>query len=122
MKYILGFLLLISLNSFSATYYFSSTGNDNTGNGSIGTPWQTLNKLSSITLAAGDIIAFKSGETITGTASINQNGASGNPITFTTYNGTTPAILSGFGSLASTGLWTNVGSVSMTSTSIETLS
>ncbi len=101
------FLLAAGQRGFAASYYFSSSGN-NSAAGTIGAPWQTLNKLNSINLAPGDFVYFKSGETIAGEANIIGSGVNDLPITFTTYNGTLPAILSGYSDLSSTGSWTNI--------------
>lgn len=44
-----------------ATYYISTTGNDNTGNGSIGLPWKTLKKATTVVTTFGDIIHVNPG-------------------------------------------------------------
>lgn len=44
-----------------AIFYISPTGNDTTGNGSIGAPWKTLKKATTSVTTAGDIIYVKSG-------------------------------------------------------------
>jgi hypothetical protein len=48
-------------NSFAATWYISTTGNDVTGDGSIGNPWRTLHKATQTVLTAGDIIHVNAG-------------------------------------------------------------
>lgn len=44
-----------------ATYYISTTGNDTTGNGSIGLPWKTLKKATTVAISFGDIIHINPG-------------------------------------------------------------
>ncbi len=44
-----------------ATKYISTTGNDSTGDGSIGTPWRTLFKATSVVTTPGDIIHVVAG-------------------------------------------------------------
>lgn len=44
-----------------ATYYISTTGNDTTGNGSIGLPWKTLKKATTVATTFGDIIHVNPG-------------------------------------------------------------
>jgi len=46
---------------FSATWYISPSGNDLTGNGTIGNPWKTLYKATQTVLAIGDIIHVNAG-------------------------------------------------------------
>jgi len=97
MKRIAGilFIYLLNLSLYSQNYYVSSsTGNDNNDGLTESTPWQTLSKVSSSTFAAGDIIAFKSGDTWREELTIPSGGESGNPITFSSYGtGYKPRIL-----------------------------
>lgn len=92
-------LLCLSGPSWAATYYVATTGNDTTGNGSIGTPWRTCTKAMA-NIAAGDTVYFRGGtyqEYCTETA----NGTSGSRITLATYPGET-AIFDGSGISAGT--------------------
>jgi uncharacterized repeat protein (TIGR02059 family) len=86
-------LFLISLMSSAATYYVSPTGSDASGNGSIGSPWFTLNKAwSSVT--AGDIIYMRGG-TYYYTSAQNLTGKSGNSSSYINvwnYAGENPII------------------------------
>lgn len=86
-------LFLISLISSAATYYVSPTGSDASGNGSIGSPWFTLNKAwSSVT--AGDIVYMRGG-TYYYTSAQNLTGKSGNSsnyINVWNYSGENPII------------------------------
>lgn len=54
-------LILLLQNSFAQTYYISPLGNDVTGNGSIGNPWNSLYKATSTVTTAGSIIHVKAG-------------------------------------------------------------
>lgn len=62
MKYIFGVFsfLFLSHFAFAGTIYISVSGNDITGNGSIGNPYATLSKASTVALS-GDVIYFTSG-------------------------------------------------------------
>ena len=61
-------------------FYFSSTGNDATGTGTLVNPWQSLDKLSklvtngTVTFQPGDTVAFKCGETFFGRITDNYTG------------------------------------------------
>jgi hypothetical protein len=74
----------------------STTGNDGTGDGSIGSPWKTIEHSSSM-LSAGDTLYIRGGthrsakaDTIVNRFYINNmNGSSGNIITITNYPGET---------------------------------
>ncbi len=107
MKNIISILLLIlSLNSFGADYYFSSsTGNDLTGTGAIGSPYASITKLNSITYAAGSRIYLKRGDTFTGTININ-SGALGNPVLIDAYSTGVNPIVTQMTTLSS---WTPLG-------------
>ncbi|MBK8496131.1 MAG: T9SS type A sorting domain-containing protein [Chitinophagaceae bacterium] len=54
------FLFFPAVFCLAATYYISPTGNDATGNGTIGNPWRTLFKATS-TVTAGNIIHVNAG-------------------------------------------------------------
>ena len=45
----------------TAVYYISPTGNDSTGDGTIGNPWASWNKIDSITLNPGDTVYIRGG-------------------------------------------------------------
>ncbi len=59
------FLLLISLFicgiTNATTYYISPSGNDATGNGTIGNPWRTLSKATQTVTTFGDVIHVLAG-------------------------------------------------------------
>jgi hypothetical protein len=50
-----------------AIYYFATAGNDAAGTNSQATPWQTISKANGLTLAPGDSLLFKGGDTFSGT-------------------------------------------------------
>jgi hypothetical protein len=53
-------ILIAAYPAYSSTYFVSTTGNDTTGDGSIGNPWRTIGKGVSMA-AAGDIIYVRAG-------------------------------------------------------------
>lgn len=57
---VLNFFVLLSMAGFSATYYVDVSGN-NSNNGSIGSPWQTLTNACSKVTTPGDIIHLNAG-------------------------------------------------------------
>lgn len=75
-------------------YYISTSGNDN-NSGDKNNPWQTIEKLNSILLKAGDSVFLKSGETFTGTLLISdkEKGTEHTPIIVTSYGGSENAII-----------------------------
>ncbi|MBO9610494.1 MAG: carbohydrate-binding cenc domain protein, partial [Paenibacillaceae bacterium] len=72
------------------TYYVATTGNDTTGNGTIGNPWRTIQKAASL-MAAGDTCIIRAG-TYRETVTPANSGTAGNPITFKAYTGETVTI------------------------------
>lgn len=77
-----------------ATYYIATTGNNTTGDGSIGNPWATFQKAAD-SVSAGDTV-YARGGTYAGYWSSSANGTIGSPITFSSYAGET-AIIDGAG-------------------------
>jgi hypothetical protein len=78
-------------NGTAISYYIDSQNGDDDNSGtSENSPWQTIDKVSSMTFQPGDHIYFKRGSSYTGTVTINGNGNSDAPITVSTY-GTGPA-------------------------------
>jgi len=61
--FVLWSVCLITLSSFSmaAEYYVSTTGDDTTGNGTITTPYQTIQHVLDNVAASGDIITLRGG-------------------------------------------------------------
>lgn len=66
-----------------ATYYVDSSAGGG-GNGSVGTPWNTLGSITG--LAAGDLIHIKG--SFTGAWTLGASGSAGDPITFQGYTTT----------------------------------
>lgn len=102
------FLICGSLVSSSGqtTYYVASSGSDNNSGRSADSPFQTLNKVNSLTLQPGDNLLFRRGDTFRGSLVIRQSGSSGSPIVIDAYgSGNKPSIA---GSVP-VGNWTNTG-------------
>ena len=95
----MGLVLVLASLADAATYYVATTGNDTTGNGSIGTPWRTIQKAAN-TVVAGDAVIVRGG-TYAQYITIAANGTAGNRITFQPYPGET-AIIDGSGTTAPT--------------------
>jgi hypothetical protein len=57
----ISFIFCLTINGFAATFYISPSGNDVTGDGSIGNPWRTLYKATQTVLTGGDIIHVNAG-------------------------------------------------------------
>jgi len=80
MKYqitaILSLLLFIRVNSYAATYYLSSSKGDDSRTvlqaQKSTTPWQSLSKINSMTLAPGDVVNLKRGDVFTGFLTVGQ--------------------------------------------------
>lgn len=73
------------------TYYVASTGNDTNDGRSIDKPLQSLVKVNSLSLQAGDVVLFRRGDTFRGTLLIRRSGIAGKPIRFDAYgNGNKP--------------------------------
>jgi len=79
-----------------ATYYISPSGNDSTGNGTLGNPWFSLNKAWTV-VAAGDVIYLRGGTYTYSTQQylVGKNGSSGNPILILAYASESPIITRG---------------------------
>ena len=107
----LAFVILYS-HSDAASYYFSTTGGDDSRTAAQArnpsTPWKTINKLNAVFpgLQPGDAILFKRGETFYGSIHISKSGSQGAPIVFSAYGtGSKPVITS----LVSLKNWVHVG-------------
>jgi hypothetical protein len=79
--------------STGPNYYIDSiSGSDDNNGTSEESPWQSLDKVSSITFQAGDNIYFKRGSSYSGCVTINGDGTADNPITISAYgNGDAPS-------------------------------
>ena len=96
-------VLAIGLAAFPAhasSYYVATNGN-NSANGSLATPFKTIQQAASV-MVAGDTCYIRAG-TYRETVTPVNSGTSLNPITFTNYNGE-PVLVSGLDVI--TNLWT----------------
>ncbi|MFD2569140.1 right-handed parallel beta-helix repeat-containing protein [Spirosoma soli] len=88
------------------TYYVASSGNDANNGQSINTPFQTITKVNSLPLQAGDAVLFRRGDTFRGTLTIRQSGVAGKPIVVDAYGSGNKPIIAGSAVLTN---WMNVG-------------
>ena len=94
---------------YTPTYYVDAINGLDSNNGtSSSTAWKTMDKVTSSTLASGDVIAFNRGQTFSGNMAISESGTSGNPIILTAYGSGARPILGDKRLL--TGTWTSIGS------------
>ena len=75
-------------------YYLSNTGDDS-NEGTITSPWATLNKISSTSLLPGDKVYFNRGDRFDGHFVVNGSGEENNPIVITSYGNGAQPIISG---------------------------
>ena len=86
------------LHCSASTYYISSSnGNDNNNGLSTQSPFQSIDKLNSLTFFPGDSILFMSGDYFEGMFWIKGSGNSQQDIVVDRYNGSTRPIINGFG-------------------------
>ena len=111
------FIVFYLIPLHATDYYFSSSSTSATEDGSQTNPYKSLSALGSITLAAGDNVYFKAGDVFRGQMTVTRSGASGAPITFTTYGGASHATISGAEKLTS---WSSSGGL-YTATSATTI-
>lgn len=79
-----------------STYYFSSSlGNDANSGLQENSPFQTISKLNSLVLSAGDQILFKRGDTFVGKIIISYSGLENAPIIYDSYGTGDKPILTG---------------------------
>ena len=82
----------------ASTYYISSSnGNDNNNGLSTQSPFQSIEKLNSLTFLPGDSILFMSGDYFEGMFWIKGSGNSQQDIVVDCYNGTARPTINGFG-------------------------
>lgn len=103
----------ISIEATAKNYYFSnSTGNDSyssTQAQNIATPWKSINKLNSFfnSLAPGDSVLFKRGESFYGAITVSKSGAFNNHIVFGAYGTGLNPIITGFSTITNWVLLSN---------------
>lgn len=102
-KFIVSVLLLsTSMLVHAIDYYISqSSGNDNNSGLSSLSPFQTLTRVNSLSLSAGDSVLFESGERWEGMLWPKGSGTSNAPITISVYGSGTKPIIDGDGYQAS---------------------
>ena len=101
-----------------ASFYFSTSGSNTTGDGSIGNPWQNFKgKKNGVgALAPGDICYFKYGDVWTGSNAevvVESSGLSGNVITLDAYGTPGDGLPTFCGSAITTAGWTYTGANSI---------
>ncbi len=108
MRKILTFIVsnLISILSFSTTYYISGTGDDQNNGTSQSTPWRTINRANQIvySLQPGDQILFQRGHEYRGELYLGNSGNSQFPIVISSYGSGNQPIINGTSLISS---WTN---------------
>ncbi len=83
-------------NSLAQTaYYVANTGNDANDGLSTTSPVQSLSRVNSLMLQAGDVILFRRGDTFRGTLQIKQSGTAEKPIRFDAYGSGNKPMLAG---------------------------
>jgi parallel beta-helix repeat protein len=95
--------LLIGRGVFATDYYFAASGNDNTGNGTQASPYQTLTKASTLTVA-GNRVLFNRGDSFYGTLTIAGSGTAATPIFIGAYGTGAKPIITGLTTLTG---WTS---------------
>ncbi|MBO0939685.1 right-handed parallel beta-helix repeat-containing protein [Fibrella sp. HMF5335] len=97
-------------NSLSATaqttYYVASSGNDNNNGLSAAAPFQSLSKVNSLPLQAGDQVLFRRGDTFRGTLLLTRAGSAAQPVVFDAFGSGSKPVLAGSLPI---GNWTSLG-------------
>ncbi len=102
------FSLISQLVCAQATYYVATDGKDSNDGRSSGAAFQSLAKVNTMTLRAGDAILLRRGDTFQGTLSIKHSGSSGNPIVIEAYGSGNKPIIAGS---ATVGKWSRNGNI-----------
>ncbi len=103
----LPFLLMVQLAvSAQTTYYVANSGNDANNGTSVSTPFQSLAKVSGLSLNPGDQVLFRRGDTFRGTLTIRRSGSASRPVIFDAYGSGAKPILSGSTPVTN---WTSAG-------------
>lgn len=120
LKLIFTILLFLSINGYSTDYYVSATGNDAQAGTSEATAWQTIAKVNTQTLSAGDRVLFRRGDVFYGKLIVKNGGNSSNRIIYGSYGIGAKPVITGFTTVTN---WTDLGSNIWESTSaVSTLS
>ena len=101
-------LLLRCLSSgYSQTiYYVAVSGNDANAGRSTDAPFQTLAKVSSLSLQPGDAVLLRRGDTFRGTLFVRQSGSADRPISIDAYGSGNKPIIAGSVPVSN---WNNIG-------------
>jgi parallel beta-helix repeat protein len=102
---LLAFSIIFSAHA-QTSYYVSNAGNDNNNGRSVNSAFQSLSKINSLNLQAGDRVLFRRGDTFTGSLTIRQSGTTSNNIIVDAYGTGNKPILSGSVSISN---WINIG-------------
>lgn len=89
------FTLFTQILISQSKYYVSNTTGNDINNGSINSPWKTLQKISNQNLKSGDCVYFKKGDVFKGHFVVNGSGTLENPIVITSYGSGNQPILTG---------------------------
>lgn len=87
--------LSISATSYAATYYVDGLSGSDSGVGSQASPWQSVNKVNSAALVAGDTVLFKRGSNWSGSVLVPKSGSATAPITYDAYGTGNRPVMSG---------------------------
>ena len=92
--------------SAQTTYYVAANGNDANDGRSIQKPLLTLNKVSKLTLQAGDAVLFRRGDTFQGSLQIRLSGTAAKPIRYDAYGTGKKPLITGSVPVVN---WTDLG-------------
>ena len=98
--------VVFAFTANATTYYISNDGNDSNSGTDASSPWQTINRLNSASLSAGDNVLFRRGDTFYGSIVASNSGRSGSPVTYGAYGSGNKPVITGFTNVTS---WTNKG-------------
>ncbi|MEZ0485807.1 PA14 domain-containing protein [Fibrella aquatica] len=100
-------LLSLSATAFAqTTYYVASSGSDSNDGRSAGSAFQSLGKVNSLALQAGDQVLFRRGDTFRGTLQIRRSGTSAQPIVIDAFGSGNKPVISGSVPISN---WSNIG-------------
>jgi len=106
-------IVMVTSQTLSArNYYFSTSAGDDTRTSTQAqnpaTPWKSIGKLNSFftSLAAGDSVLFKRGDSFYGSIKVTKSGTSSLPIVIGAYGTGDKPVITGFTTLTS---WTSIG-------------
>jgi polysaccharidase protein len=90
----IAFASMVSMPLSAMTYYVDSvTGRDGNAGTSQAAPWNSINKVNSVSLHPGDQVLFKRGSIFRTQLNVNASGMSGSPIVYGAYGvGSDPTI------------------------------